>query len=159
MGLIIPLIASATATFLFRQFYLTIPDELVDAPRSTARSPAFLWSVLLPTPPQHGRPFRGHVHLRWNQYLWPLMASSSDKMKSWSWESLPPSPAAPSPRSGTCHGRAMMALSRRFSLCCSCSGISCTDCWKPKNEFRAPDMKTPRHSCFFSSFSWSSEGR
>jgi sn-glycerol 3-phosphate transport system permease protein len=47
-GLTIPLIASATATFLFRQFYLTIPDELVDAAKIDGSGPLrFLWSIIL----------------------------------------------------------------------------------------------------------------
>jgi sn-glycerol 3-phosphate transport system permease protein len=62
MGLVIPLIASATATFLFRQFYLTIPDELVDAAKIDA-----LFVVMF----IYG----------WNQYLWPLMVTNSDKMR------------------------------------------------------------------------------
>ncbi len=65
-GLTIPLIASATATFLFRQFYITIPDELVDAAKIDGAGPLrFLWSILLPNSGrQHRRPVRGHVHLR-----------------------------------------------------------------------------------------------
>jgi len=48
-GLIIPLIASATATFLFRQFFLTIPDELVEAARIDRAGPIrFFWDILLP---------------------------------------------------------------------------------------------------------------
>ena len=48
-GLTIPLIASATATFLFRQFFLTVPDELVEAARMDGASPMrFFWDVLLP---------------------------------------------------------------------------------------------------------------
>ena len=48
-GLTIPLLASATATFLFRQFYITIPDELVDAAKIDGAGPMrFLWSILLP---------------------------------------------------------------------------------------------------------------
>src|SRR5437868_6340795 len=48
-GLILPLIASATATFLFRQFFLTVPDELCEAARLDGASPLrFFWSILLP---------------------------------------------------------------------------------------------------------------
>ncbi len=83
MGLIIPLIASATATFLFRQFYLTIPDELVDAAKIDGSGPLrFLWSVLLPNSgPSIAALFVVMFIYGWNQYLWPLMATSSDKMK------------------------------------------------------------------------------
>jgi sn-glycerol 3-phosphate transport system permease protein len=83
MGLIIPLIASATATFLFRQFFLTIPDELVDAAKIDGSGPLrFLWSVLLPNSgPSVAALFVVLFIYGWNQYLWPLMASSSDKMK------------------------------------------------------------------------------
>ena len=83
MGLIVPLIASATATFLFRQFYLTIPDELVDAAKIDGSGPLrFLWSVLLPNSGLSiAALFVVMFIYGWNQYLWPLMASSSDKMK------------------------------------------------------------------------------
>jgi sn-glycerol 3-phosphate transport system permease protein len=83
MGLIIPLIASATATFLFRQFYLTIPDELVDAAKIDGSGPLrFLWSILLPNSgPSIAALFVVMFIYGWNQYLWPLMATNSDKMK------------------------------------------------------------------------------
>jgi sn-glycerol 3-phosphate transport system permease protein len=60
-GLTIPLIASATATFLFRQFYLTIPDELVDAAKIDGSGPSFLWSILYNK--ANVKPLCGHVHL------------------------------------------------------------------------------------------------
>ena len=83
MGLIIPLIASATATFLFRQFYMTIPDELVDAAKIDGAGPLrFLWSVLLPNSgPSIAALFVVMFIYGWNQYLWPLMVTNSDKMK------------------------------------------------------------------------------
>jgi len=83
MGLIVPLIASATATFLFRQFFLTIPDELVDAAKIDGSGPLrFLWSVLLPNSgPSIAALFVVLFIFGWNQYLWPLMVTNSDKMK------------------------------------------------------------------------------
>ncbi len=83
MGLIIPLIASATATFLFRQFYLTIPDELVDAAKIDGSGPLrFLWSVLLPNSgPSIAALFVVMFIYGWNQYLWPLMVTNTDKMR------------------------------------------------------------------------------
>ena len=83
MGLIVPLIASATATFLFRQFYLTIPDELVDAAKIDGSGPLrFLWSILLPNSgPSIAALFVVLFIYGWNQYLWPLMVTNSDKMK------------------------------------------------------------------------------
>lgn len=82
-GLIIPLIASATATFLFRQFYLTIPDELVDAAKMDGSGPLrFLWSILLPNSgPNMAALFVVMFIYGWNQYLWPLMVTNSDKMR------------------------------------------------------------------------------
>lgn len=82
-GLTIPLIASATATFLFRQFYLTIPDELVDAAKIDGSGPLrFLWSILLPNSGANiAALFVVMFIYGWNQYLWPLMITSSDKMK------------------------------------------------------------------------------
>ncbi|MBM4331723.1 MAG: sn-glycerol-3-phosphate ABC transporter permease UgpE [Deltaproteobacteria bacterium] len=82
-GLTIPLIASATATFLFRQFYLTIPDELVDAAKIDGSGPLrFLWSVLLPNSGANiAALFVVMFIYGWNQYLWPLMVTGSEKMK------------------------------------------------------------------------------
>lgn len=81
-GLTIPLIASATATFLFRQFYLTIPDDMVDAAKIDGASPLrFLWSILLPNSGANiAAMFVVMFIYGWNQYLWPLMVTSSDKM-------------------------------------------------------------------------------
>jgi sn-glycerol 3-phosphate transport system permease protein len=82
-GLTIPLIASATATFLFRQFFLTIPDELVDAAKIDGSGPLrFLWSVLLPNSGANiAALFVVMFIYGWNQYLWPLMVTNSEKMK------------------------------------------------------------------------------
>jgi sn-glycerol 3-phosphate transport system permease protein len=82
-GLTIPLIASATATFLFRQFYLTIPDELVDASKIDGAGPLrFLWSILLPNSGANiAALFVVMFIFGWNQYLWPLMVTNSEKMK------------------------------------------------------------------------------
>jgi sn-glycerol 3-phosphate transport system permease protein len=82
-GLTIPLIASATATFLFRQFYLTIPDELVDAAKIDGSGPLrFLWSVLLPNSGANiAALFVVMFIYGWNQYLWPLMVTNSEKMR------------------------------------------------------------------------------
>ncbi|MEW6335438.1 MAG: sn-glycerol-3-phosphate ABC transporter permease UgpE [Thermodesulfobacteriota bacterium] len=81
-GLTIPLIASATATFLFRQFYLTIPDEMVDAAKIDGAGPLrFLWSILLPNSGANiAALFVVMFIYGWNQYLWPLMVTSSNQM-------------------------------------------------------------------------------
>jgi sn-glycerol 3-phosphate transport system permease protein len=83
LGLTIPLIASATATFLFRQFYLTMPDELVDAAKIDGSGPLrFLWSILLPNSGANiAALFVVMFIYGWNQYLWPLMVTNSEKMK------------------------------------------------------------------------------
>ncbi len=82
-GLTIPLIASATATFLFRQFYMTIPDELVDAAKMDGSGPLrFLWSILLPNSGANiAALFVVMFIYGWNQYLWPLMVTNSEKMR------------------------------------------------------------------------------
>jgi len=82
-GLTIPLIASATATFLFRQFYLTIPDELVDAAKIDGAGPLrFLWSILLPNSGANiAALFVVMFIFGWNQYLWPLMVTNSENMR------------------------------------------------------------------------------
>ncbi len=82
-GLIIPVIASATATFLFRQFYLTMPDEMVDAAKIDGSGALrFLWSILLPNSGANiAALFVVMFIYGWNQYLWPLMVTNSDQMK------------------------------------------------------------------------------
>jgi sn-glycerol 3-phosphate transport system permease protein len=75
-GLILPLIASATATFLFRQFFLTIPDELVEAARIDRAGPIrFFFDILLPlSPHQH----RGALHHPLHLWLEPVSLAASD---------------------------------------------------------------------------------
>jgi len=82
-GLTIPLLASATATFLFRQFYLTIPGELADAAKIDGSGPLrFLWSILLPNSGANiAALFVVMFIYGWNQYLWPLMVTNSEKMR------------------------------------------------------------------------------
>lgn len=81
-GLILPLIASATATFLFRQFYLTIPEELAEAARIDGASPLrFFWDVLLPLSRTNiAALFVILFILGWNQYLWPLLITRDEGM-------------------------------------------------------------------------------
>ncbi len=82
-GLTIPLIASATATLLFRQFFLTIPDELVDASQIDGAGPMrFFWSVLLPLSRTNiAALFVIMFIYGWNQYLWPLLITTSRGME------------------------------------------------------------------------------
>lgn len=82
-GLIIPLIASATATLLFRQFFLTIPDELVDASQIDGAGPMrFFWSILLPLSRTNiAALFVIMFIYGWNQYLWPLLITTSRSME------------------------------------------------------------------------------
>ncbi|XVJ71105.1 MAG: sn-glycerol-3-phosphate ABC transporter permease UgpE [Rhizobacter sp.] len=81
-GLTIPLIASATATFLFRQFFLTVPDELVEAARMDGASPMrFFWDVLLPlSRTSMAALFVIQFIYGWNQYLWPLLVTTNEDM-------------------------------------------------------------------------------
>ena len=81
-GLTVPLIASATATFLFRQFFLTVPDELVEAARIDGAGPMrFFWDVLLPlTRTSIAALFVIQFIYGWNQYLWPLLMTTSEDM-------------------------------------------------------------------------------
>jgi sn-glycerol 3-phosphate transport system permease protein len=81
-GLTIPLIASATATFLFRQFFLTVPDELIEAARIDGAGPMrFFKDVLLPlSKTSIAALFVIQFIYGWNQYLWPLLASTSEDM-------------------------------------------------------------------------------
>ncbi|MDM0076772.1 sn-glycerol-3-phosphate ABC transporter permease UgpE [Variovorax sp. J2P1-59] len=81
-GLTIPLIASATATFLFRQFFLTVPDELIEAARMDGAGPMrFFWDVLVPlSKTSIAALFVIQFIYGWNQYLWPLLATTSEDM-------------------------------------------------------------------------------
>ncbi len=81
-GLTIPLIASATATFLFRQFFLTVPDELVEAARMDGAGPMrFFKDILLPlSKTSVAALFVIQFIYGWNQYLWPLLATTSEDM-------------------------------------------------------------------------------
>ena len=81
-GLTVPLIASATATFLFRQFFLTVPDELVEAARMDGAGPMrFFKDVLLPlSRTSIAALFVIQFIYGWNQYLWPLLMTTSEDM-------------------------------------------------------------------------------
>jgi sn-glycerol 3-phosphate transport system permease protein len=81
-GLTVPLIASATATLIFRQFFLTIPDEMVDAAKIDGAGPMrFFWSVLLPLSTTTIAALSVILFIYgWNQYLWPLLITSSQRM-------------------------------------------------------------------------------
>jgi sn-glycerol 3-phosphate transport system permease protein len=79
-GLTLPLIASATATFLFRQFFLTIPDELIEASRIDGAGPIrFFIDVLLPlSATSIAALFVIQFIYGWNQYLWPLLFTTDE---------------------------------------------------------------------------------
>jgi sn-glycerol 3-phosphate transport system permease protein len=82
VGLTLPLIASATATFLFRQFFLTIPEELAEASRIDGAGPMrFFWDVVLPlSKTSIAALFVIQFIYGWNQYLWPLLVTSQESM-------------------------------------------------------------------------------
>jgi sn-glycerol 3-phosphate transport system permease protein len=81
-GLTLPLIASATATFLFRQFFMTIPDELAEAARMDGAGPMrFFWDVVVPlSKTSMAALFVIQFIYGWNQYLWPLLITSDESM-------------------------------------------------------------------------------
>ncbi|HWP18602.1 MAG TPA: sn-glycerol-3-phosphate ABC transporter permease UgpE [Burkholderiaceae bacterium] len=81
-GLTLPLIASATATFLFRQFFLTVPEELAEAARMDGAGPMrFFFDVLLPlSKTSIAALFVIQFIYGWNQYLWPLLVTSDESM-------------------------------------------------------------------------------
>jgi len=80
-GLVLPLIASATATFLFRQFFMTVPDELAEAARIDGAGPMrFFWDVLVPlSATSIAAMFVIQFIYGWNQYLWPLLIANDTK--------------------------------------------------------------------------------
>ena len=81
-GLTVPLIASATATFLLRQFFLTVPDELVEAARMDgAGAMRFFKDILLPLSATNiAALFVIQFIYGWNQYLWPLLVTTNEDM-------------------------------------------------------------------------------
>ena len=81
-GLTLPLIASATATFLFRQFFLTVPDELIEAARIDGAGPMrFFKDILLPlSRTSIAALFVIQFIYGWNQYLWPLIITTKEEM-------------------------------------------------------------------------------
>jgi sn-glycerol 3-phosphate transport system permease protein len=82
-GLTVPLMASATATFLFRQFYLTIPNELAEAAQLDGAGPLrFLWSFLLPLSWANiAALFVVLFIYGWNEYFWPLLITNTESMR------------------------------------------------------------------------------
>ena len=82
VGLTLPLIASATATFLFRQFFLTIPEELAEASRIDGAGPMrFFFDVVLPlSKTSIAALFVIQFIYGWNQYLWPLLVTTDESM-------------------------------------------------------------------------------
>ncbi|ANK75595.1 sn-glycerol-3-phosphate ABC transporter permease UgpE [Ensifer adhaerens] len=81
-GLTLPLMASATATFLFRQFFLTIPGELVEAARIDNAGPfRFMKDILLPLSATNIAALFVILFIYgWTQYLWPLLVTNDAKM-------------------------------------------------------------------------------
>ncbi len=77
-GLILPLVATATGTFLFRQFFMTIPDELVEASKMDGARPIeFLVDVLIPLSRTNMLALATIMFVSsWNQYLWPLLITT-----------------------------------------------------------------------------------
>jgi sn-glycerol 3-phosphate transport system permease protein len=82
-GLTIPLIASATATFLFRQFFQTVPESLAEAAQIDGAGPLrFLWSFLLPLSWANIAALFVILFIYgWNEYLWPLMITNTEEMR------------------------------------------------------------------------------
>jgi sn-glycerol 3-phosphate transport system permease protein len=82
-GLSVPLMASATGTFLFRQFFQTIPDSLAEAAQLDGAGPMrFLWSILLPLSKANiAALFVILFVYGWNEYLWPLMVTTTGEMR------------------------------------------------------------------------------
>jgi sn-glycerol 3-phosphate transport system permease protein len=82
-GLTLPLVASATATLLFRQFFMTVPDELVEASRIDGAGPfRFFKDTLLPLSRTNMAALFVILFIYgWNQYLWPLLITTRDDMQ------------------------------------------------------------------------------
>jgi sn-glycerol 3-phosphate transport system permease protein len=113
-GLTVPLMASATATFLFRQFYLTVPNELAEAAQIDGAGPLrFLWSFLLPLSwANMAALFVVLFIYGWNEYFWPLLITNTQDMRTVviGLESLIPRSGTEQPTWNLIMAGAMMAL-------------------------------------------------
>ena len=113
-GLTVPLMASATATFLFRQFYMTIPNELCEAAQLDGCSPMrFLWAFLLPLSWANiAALFVVLFIYGWNEYFWPLLITNTEEMRTVviGLESLIPRSGTELPTWNLIMAGAMMAL-------------------------------------------------
>ncbi|MFV1875920.1 sn-glycerol-3-phosphate ABC transporter permease UgpE [Nioella sp.] len=81
-GLTVPLIASATATFMFRQVFLTIPDEMLESARIDGAGPMrFFWDIVIPLSRTNIAALFVILFIYgWNQYLWPLLITTDTDM-------------------------------------------------------------------------------
>ena len=81
-GMTLPLIASATATFMFRQVFLTIPDEMLEAARIDGAGPMrFFWDILIPMSRTNIAALFVILFIYgWNQYLWPLLVTTDSNL-------------------------------------------------------------------------------
>lgn len=81
VGLIVPIIASATATFLFRQYFMTVPRELPDSAKVDGATPMqFFWHILVPiSRTTIAALFVILFIFGWNQYLWPLLVTTQER--------------------------------------------------------------------------------
>ena len=81
-GMTLPLIASATATFMFRQVFLTIPDEMLEAARIDGAGPMrFFWDILIPMSRTNIAALFVILFIYgWNQYLWPLLITTDSSL-------------------------------------------------------------------------------
>jgi len=86
-GLTLPLMASATATFLFRQFFMTLPDELLEAARIDGAGPMrFFWDIVLPLSKTNlAALFVITFIYGWNQYLWPMLIVNDASLGGYRW--------------------------------------------------------------------------
>ena len=114
LGLTVPLMASATATFLFRQFYMTLPNELAEAAQLDGCGPLrFLWSFLLPLSwANFAALFVVLFIYGWNEYFWPLLITNTEEMRTVviGLESLIPRSGTELPTWNLIMAGAMMAL-------------------------------------------------
>ncbi len=82
IGLILPVLAAALGTFFYRQYFLTLPEELLEAAQLDGAGPMkFLRDILIPLSwPRTGAIFVIAFMIGWNQYLWPIMISTDDSL-------------------------------------------------------------------------------
>jgi ABC-type Fe3+ transport system permease subunit len=150
LGLTVPLMASATGTFLFRQFFQTLPDSLAEAAQLDGAGPMrFLWSFVLPLSRANiAALFVILFVYGWNEYLWPLLITNRPEMRTAviGIEALVPRSGSQLPEWNVIMAAATMVLLPPVAIIVFMQRWFVKGSWRPKSEDGANhdlDTRTP----------------